>query len=233
MHNCLRLVIAFFVVGSTCAAQFAPCNGSMPAATEHADGIARLEVSFLEPNGKHRAHVFMPDSDSPVPGIVFSHSAIHGVNTRTDLLRFARGLALAGAASIVLDGTIEWETPNDDSKQPYHLVACAEHWLLQNGKVDRDRLALAGPGAWVGSGGYFCLEGESPCYGGRAILIFGETTNSEFRNTEKMLTPEGRLEMARWMQHQLELKEINPVWFESRLPRRKNDGKEELRPTLK
>jgi hypothetical protein len=227
-------VAAFLVVvASTCAAQFPPCNASKPTTTEHANGITQLKVSFLEPNGKHGAHVVMPDSDSPVPGIVFSHSAIHGVNTSTDLLRFARGLARAGAASIVLDGTVEWETPNDDSKQPYHLVACAEHWLLQNGNADRDRLAQAGPGAWVGSGGYYCLVGKYPCYHSRAILPFGETSDTEFRNTEKMLTREGRLEMAQWMQRHLELKEINPAWFESELPRRKNDGKEELRPTLK
>jgi hypothetical protein len=221
MRNNFTFVAAFLAVASTCAAQFAPCNASKPAATEHVDGITQLTVSFLEPNGERGAHIFMPDSDSPLPGIVFSHSAIHGVNTGTDLLRFARGLAIAGAASIVLDGTIEWETPNDDSKQPYHLIACAEHWLLQNGNLDRDRLAQAGPGAWVGSGGYYCLVGESPCDHSQAILTFGETSDTEFRNTDKMLTREGRLEMAQWMQRQLDLKEINPLWFESRLPHKK------------
>lgn len=221
MRNCLRFVIAFFVVASTCAAQFAPCNASKPTTVERSDGVTQLEVNFLEPTGEHVAHVFVPDSDSIVAGVVFSHSAIHGVNTRVDLLRFARGLALAGAASIVLDATIEWQTPNDDSKQPHHLVACAEHWLLQNGNVDTERLAQAGPGAWVGSGGYYCLVGESPCYHSQAILTFGETSDTEFRNTERMLTPNGRLEMARWIQRHLDLKEINPVWFESRLPRKK------------
>jgi hypothetical protein len=221
MDNCLKFVIAFFVVASTCDAQFAPCNTSKPATVERSDGVTQLEVRFLEPTGEQVAHVFLPDGDAPAPGIVFSHSAIHGVNKSADLARFAWGLALAGAASIVLDGTIEWQTPNDDSKQPYHLVACAEHWLLQNGNVDTERLAQAGPGAWVGSGGYYCLVGESPCYHSQAILTFGETSDTEFRNTERMLTPKGRLEMARWMQRHLDLKEINPVWLESRLPRKK------------
>jgi hypothetical protein len=36
-----------------------------------------------------------------------------------------------------------------------------------------------------------------------------------------MLTPKGRLEMAQWLQRHLDLKEINPVWFESPLPRKK------------
>ena len=214
MRRYLRLAVAFFAMASTCAGQFAPCKVSRPSTLDHRDGITELRLSFLEPSGPQEAHVFMPDSDTPIPGIVFSHSSIHRANTRVDLLRFARGLALAGAASIILDGTIEWETPNDNSKQPYHLIACASHWLLENVDVDRQRLAQAGPGAWVGTGGYFCLEGESPCYGGRAILNFGETTNSEFRNTEKMLTRAGRLEMAQWTQRELNLKEINPEWFE-------------------
>jgi len=223
MRRYLRFAVVFFAVASPCAAQFAPCKVSKPSTVAPRDGITELRVSFLEPSGDEReAHIFVPDSDAPVPGIVFSHSAIHGVNTRVDLLRFARGLALAGAASIVLDGTIEWEIPNDNSKQAYHLVACASHWLLENVNVDRQRLAQAGPGAWVGTGGYFCLEGESPCYCGRAILNFGETTNSEFRNTEKMLTRAGRLQMAQWTQRELDLKEINPEWFEPVLPHRKH-----------
>jgi hypothetical protein len=221
MHNYLRFVIAFFVVASTCHAQFAPCKASKPATIERSDRVAQLEVSFLEPTGEQVAHVFLPNGDASTPGIVFSHSVIHGANASADLVQFARGLALAGAATVVLDGAIEWQTPNDDSKQPYHLVACAEHWLLQNGNVDTERLAQAGPGAWVGSGGYYCLVGESPCYHSQAILTFGETSDTEFRNTERMLTPKGRLEMAQWTQRHLDLKEINPVWFESPLPRKK------------
>jgi hypothetical protein len=221
MRRYLSFAVAFFAVASTCAAQFAPCKVSKPSTGEHRDGITELSVSFLEPSGEREAHIFVPDSETPVPGIVFSHSAIHSVNTSVDLLQFARGLALAGGASIVIDGTIEWETPNDDSKQPYHLTACASHWLLENVNVDRQRLARAGPGAWVGNGNYYCLEGESPCYNGQAILNFGETTNSEFRNTEKMLTRAGRLEMAQWTQRVLNLKEISPEWFETLSSHRK------------
>jgi hypothetical protein len=222
MRHHLRFAVAFFAVASTCAAQFAPCKASKPSTVEHRDGITELRVSFLELSGERKARVFLPDSDAPVPGIVFSHSAIRGVNTRADLLRFARGLALAGAASIVLDGTIEWETPNDDSKQAYHLTACAGHWLLENVNVDQQRLAQAGPGAWVGSGGYYCLEGEPPCYHSKDWLNFGLTTDAEFRSTEAMLTSEGQLQMARWAQRQLNLKEINPAWFEPEIPRKKH-----------
>ncbi|HXM23616.1 MAG TPA: hypothetical protein VN948_20330 [Terriglobales bacterium] len=218
MRHYLSFAIVFCAVASTCDAQFAPCKVSKPSTVEQRDGITELKVSFLEPSGEREAHIFLPDSDAPVPGIVFSHSAIHGVNTRVDLLRFARGLALAGAASIVLDGSIEWERPNDDSKQAYHLTACAGHWLLENVSVDRQRLAQAGPGAWSGSNGGYCLEGESPCYHSHLWLNFGLISNAEFRNTERMLTAEGRLHMAQWTQRHLKLKEINPGWLEPGLP---------------
>jgi len=218
----LRFAVAFFAVASTCVAQFAPCKVSKPSTLDRRDRITELGLSFLEPSGPQKAHAFVPDSDTPIPGIVFSHSSIHNANTRVDLVRFARGLALAGATSIILDGTIEWETPNNDSKQAYHLTACAGNWLLQNVDLDRQRLAHAGPGAWVGSGGYYCLEGESPCYHVRAGLLFGLTPEGEFRNTEAMLTSQGRLQMARWMQRELDLKEINPEWFDPGLSRGKH-----------
>jgi hypothetical protein len=214
MRHCIGCLVAFSALALTCAAQFAPCKSSPPSVGEHRDGVMGSTLNFYEPSGSVLAHVFVPDATVAVPGIVFSHSVIRAANARTDLLLFARGLARAGAASIVLDGTIEWQTPNDDSKQAYHLTACAGHWLLQNVNVDQQRLAQAGPGAWVGSGGYYCLEGEpQPCYQG-SWLNFGLTSDAEFRNTEKMLTAEGRLEMARWTQHALSLKEIDPHWFE-------------------
>jgi hypothetical protein len=81
MHNCLRFVIAFFVVVSTCDAQFAPCNASKPATVEPSDGVTQLEVKFLGPTGEHIAHVFVPDSDTAVAGIVFPTQQSTGVNT--------------------------------------------------------------------------------------------------------------------------------------------------------
>ena len=222
MRCYLRSTVAFFALASMCAAQFAPCKVSKPSTVDHRDAITELRLSFLEPSGPQEAHALVPDSDAPVPGIVFSHSVIDAVNTHVDLLRFARGLALAGAASIVLDGTIEWETPNNNSKQAYHLTACAGNWLLQNADLDRQRLANAGPGAWVGSGGYYCLKGEWHCYHIHAGLLFGLTPEGEFRNTEAMLTSQGRLQMARWMQRELNLKEINPEWFDPGLARGKH-----------
>jgi hypothetical protein len=82
---------------------------------ERSEGIAISRVSWIEPSGEVGASVFIPDSSDSLPGIVFSHSAIHGAAANADLLGFAWALARAGATSIVLDGAIEWQTPNDES----------------------------------------------------------------------------------------------------------------------
>jgi hypothetical protein len=179
----------------------------------HRDGVTERTVSFLEASGEVRATAFVPDSEAAVPGIVFSHSAIHGANVSINLVPFARALAMAGAASIVLDGTVEWEPPSDNSKQSYHQNRCAGYWLLSNVNISGRRLSEAGPGAWVGSCGYNCLQGESSCWGPGPALNFGLTSDSEYRNTQAMLTPEGRLQMARWVQHELHLGKMNSEWF--------------------
>jgi hypothetical protein len=97
----------------------------------------------IEKSGKVGATVFIPDGNEPLPAIVFSHSAIHGPNNDTDLLRFAWALARAGAASIVLDGVIDWQSgPNDDSIRPPEFQFCAGQWLLSHCGIERSGHAL-------------------------------------------------------------------------------------------
>lgn len=169
MWYVLRLTIIVCALAFTSAAEFAPCRTDRPSAVNHRDGITELNLNLVEAGGNVSARAFIPDSDKPVAGIVFSHSTIHGATADADLAQFAKGLARAGAASIVLRGTIEWQIPNDNSLQPYHLTRCAFLWLLHNVNMDRDRLAEAGPGKWVGDDGYYCVEGEEiPCYHGHA-----------------------------------------------------------------
>jgi len=181
----LRLTASILVLIATCFAEFAPCRPGKSAIVSHHEGITEQTVTFLEPSGTYGARVFIPDSESAVPGIVFSHSAIHGTDRSADLARFAEGLARAGAASIVLDGTIEWETENDQQKSDPHLMACAGQWLLLNAHLDRRRLGVAGPQTGWG-GGYtpVCQAGESPCFHPTVWLNFGQTTPAEFTNTD-------------------------------------------------
>jgi len=229
MRFCIGLLVVTLLLVCTCPAQlapFAPCKFGKASTIGHADGITEQRVSFFEPSGEAGASIFVPDSQVPVPGIIFSHSAIRGVSGNADLLRFAFALARAGAASIVLDGTIDWQTPNDESERPPHLMACAGQWLLLNAKLDPKRLAHAGPDRqWGGGDTPFCLQGESPCWHPRLWINFGQTSPAELVNTNAMLTPAGRLRHAQFVQQHLKLKEINPEWLaaEIAVPAGSND----------
>jgi hypothetical protein len=214
MGRLTLLGITTLALLSTCAAQFRPCRFAEASAARSSEGITILRVGLIEPAGELEATVFVRDSDAPLPGIIFSHAAIHGATGNADLRRFALALARAGAASIVLDGTIEWQTPNDESARAPHLMACAGQWLLLHANLDRRRLAAAGPqGGWGGGETPFCQEGESPCWRAGLWLNFGQTSAAEFQNTEDMLTLQGQLRMARFAQRHLQLKEISPEWL--------------------
>lgn len=213
LERCGVFVLAF---ASVCAAQFVPCKTSSDSTVGHYRQVTIQRVRFFEPTGEVEASVLVPDSDAPVPGIVFSHSEILGTNEAADLRQFAFALARAGAASIILDGTIDWRIPNDASGRPPHLMACAGQWLLLHVKLDRHRLAHAGPTRhWGGGDTPFCVPGEVPCWPSGPWLNFGQTSPAEFRNTEGMLTHEGRVSMARFAQDTLHLKEVNPEWLRS------------------
>jgi len=217
MRVSLRILFAIAALAAACSAQirpFVPCKPDKASIVGHAEGITFKRLAFTESSGEVGATVLVPDSEQPVPGIVFSHSAIHGPNNSTDLLRFALALARAGAASIVLDGTIEWEVPNDNAKRSPHVMACAGQWLLLNERLDTKRLAIAGAlGDWGGGDTPFCLSGERPCWGGIAVLNFGQTWPYDLSNTDAMLTLNGQLRMARFAQQQLRLSEVKREWL--------------------
>src|ERR1700676_4123536 len=125
MCRVVTLSIAILSLLATCAAQsLHPCRFSGTSEVGHAQGIEVRRVAVIEPNKKVQATVFIPDGSGPMPGIVFSHSAIHGSSNNTDLLQFAWALARAGAASIVLDGVIDWQFPNGDSFASPHFYCC-------------------------------------------------------------------------------------------------------------
>lgn len=211
LHRCGLLVLTF---ASVCAAQFAPCKTSSGSIVEHYQQVTIQRVRLFEPGVEVDATVLLPDTDTAIPGIVVTHSAILGANGSADLRRFAWALARAGAASIILDGTIDWRVPNDDSARAPHLMSCAGQWLLLHAKLDRHRLAYAGPlGLWGGGDTPFCLPGEVPCWSGGPWLNFGQTSPVEFGNTERMLTREGQLFMAHFAQRTLQLKKIDPKWL--------------------
>jgi hypothetical protein len=173
----------------------------------------------MEGSGKIGATVFIPDGNEPLPSIVFSHSAIHGPNNDADLLRFALALARAGAASIVLDGVINWQSgPNDDSIRPPEFQFCAGQWLFENLSLDLTRTAEAGTQklGWIDnevSRRGVERSGKARCWPGGVWLDFGQTGQAESRNTDEMLTLKGQIFMAQFAQRHLKLKDINPEWL--------------------
>lgn len=218
MSRVFALSIAILSLLATCTAQrLHPCRFSGTSEVGHTQGIDVQRVAVIEPDKEVQATVFIPDGGEPLPGIVFSHSAIHGSSNNTDLLRFAWALARAGAASIVLDGVIDWQSPNDESIRPPEFQFCAGLWLLQHVNLDPTRTADAGNHkvGWIDNDVSPCgLEsGKARCWPGGMWLDFGQIGQAESRNTDLMLTLEGQLWMARFAQKYLKLQEVKPEWL--------------------
>lgn len=219
MSRVVTLCIAIVILLSTCSAQkLHPCKFGGPSNNTHADGITIQRVSVIESSREVAATVFIPDGNEPLPGIVFSHSAIHGPHNNTDLLRFAWALARAGAASIVLDGAIEWQTPNDESIREPEFQFCAGQWLFHHVNLDQTRTADAGNHklGWIENEVSACgveRSGKAECWPAGVWLDFGQTGSAESRNTDDMLTLQGQVRMAHFAQRHLKLKEINPEWL--------------------
>jgi hypothetical protein len=217
-----RVVVDFIVILSlfgTCAAQKHQCRFGNTSDVGHVEGVTVQQFTVIEKSRKVGATVFIPDGNEPLPSIVFSHSVIHGPNNDTDLLRFAWALARAGAASIVLDGVINWQLgPNDDSIRPPEFQFCAGQWLFQNLSLDLTRTADAGTQklGWIDNRVSRCgveRSGKAQCWPGSYWLDFGQTGEAESRNTDEMLTLKGQMFMAQVAQKRLKLKEIKPEWL--------------------
>jgi hypothetical protein len=219
MSRIIKPCIVILALLATCSAQkLHVCKFSGASEVGHTQGIDIQRVAVIEPGSEVKATVFIPDGSEPLPGIVFSHSAIHGPSNDTDLLRFAWALARAGAASIVLDGVIDWQSPNDEAIRPPEFQFCAGQWLFQHANLDLTRTADAGNHkiGWIDNDVTSCgLErsGKAWCWPGGMWLDFGQTGQAESRNTDKMLTFEGQLWMARFAQKYLRLKEVKPEWL--------------------
>jgi hypothetical protein len=217
-----RVVVHCIVILSLfgrCAAQkLHPCRFSNASEVGHVEGVTIQRLSVIEKRKTVGATVFIPDGTDPLPSIVFSHSAIHGANNDTDLRRFAFALARAGAASIVLDGVINWESgPNDESIRPPEFQFCAGQWLFQNLSLDLTRTAEAGnqKWGWIDNEVSRCgveRSGKARCWPAGVWLDFGQIGQAESRNTDEMLTP-GQIFVARFARKQLRLKEVRPEWL--------------------
>jgi hypothetical protein len=224
MSRVVALCISILSLLPTCAAQkLHPCKFSGTSGVGHVEGITVQRLAVIEKSGTVGATIFIPDGNEPLPGIVFSHSAIHGLNKDTDLLRFAWALARAGAASIVLDGAIDWRSPSDESIRPPEFQFCAGQWLFQHVNIDLTRTADAGnfKVGWIDNDVSPCgieLSGPARCWPGGFQMGFGQLGEVESRNTDEMLTLKGQMLMAHAAQKRLMLKEIDPEWLKETIP---------------
>jgi len=219
MSRFIAVSVAILGLLASCTAQkLHPCRFSGTSEVSHTEGIDVRRVAVIEPTKQVQATIFIPDGDEPVAGIVFSHSVIHGSSSDTDLLRFAWALARAGAASIVLDGTIDWLSPNDESIRPPEFQFCAGQWLFQHVNLDPTRAVDAGNRkiGWRDNDVTNCgleLSGKARCWPGGMSMGYGQIGQAESHNTDLMLTLEGQMRMAQFAQKHLKLKEVKAEWL--------------------
>lgn len=212
------LFVILAAQSSSWAVEDAPCKFGASSAVGHSDGVTVSAVHLLEGSEEAEVYLFVPDGEGPMPGIIFSHSEIHGPQSRTDLRRFAFALGRAGAASIVFEGTIEWLRPGDDFKKPTpHAMACAGTWLSSHVNLDRHRLAVAGTlNGWGNGDTAMCIFEalwKAPCWHPAAVLNFGTMAQADFDNTNGMLSLAGQLRMAEFAKEQLRLADVKPEWL--------------------
>ncbi|MCI0351698.1 MAG: hypothetical protein L0Z53_19940 [Acidobacteriales bacterium] len=198
-------------ITATCAAQ-SICRGANSSTVEQRDGVTVKSVSFPAPYQNVTAHVFLPDRDGPVPGIVFPYSEIAGPTAKINMLVWARALARAGAASIVLDGTLDPMKLRVETDRPGRHMACASQWLLANAKLDMERLADVRPSTWGGGNSAFCRDPreEDPCFHPSVTL----DARPPYEIFQRKIDPEGPMRQAKFLQRHFRIAEVQPAWLD-------------------
>lgn len=226
-----RCLLALILISAPSFAQFEkPCVVGPTATLSDRDGVTTKTVSFRGAFGKLTAHVFLPDITEPVPGIAFSYSSIQYADSLTDLRPFARALARAGAASIMIDGTIDWHTPNDDFKRPWKEYNCAAHWLMANANLDRERLAIGGPIKFEDEPSPFCPSQSERSCAPWVYVNYGFDDPMAVRATKLMKTPQDQLHVTALVTNNFHLNEVQLLWLlENDLPKAVAQGSVENR----
>jgi hypothetical protein len=214
MHLSWAYIFALIVISAPPFAQSEkPCVAGPAATLSDRDGVTTKTVSFTGSFGRFTAHVFLPDTAEPVPGIAFSYSSIQYTDSLTNLVPFAHALARAGAASIMIDGIIDWHTPNDDFKRPWKEYNCAAHWLMANANLDRERLAIGGPIKFEDEPSPFCpSQSKAPCQPW-VYVNYGFDDPMAVRATKLMKIPQDQLHMTALVTNNFHLNEVQLAWL--------------------
>jgi hypothetical protein len=212
----MRYLLGLLFLSTFAFAKTPECRVNSAQLQGTADGISTYAVEFsdLRENAVEKrvtAHAYLPPvMQSEVPGIVATHSAIHKSDTVTDLTPVMRALARAGAATIVLDRTIQWDPLDDAANRDESVYSCAVDWLVQHAKLAPGRLMQAGPPqpgrVWVTRDGIGWPNGS--------VLNFGTTNAADNLNTEMLITREGQIRQAAWVTTVLHLRPIDPAWLD-------------------
>lgn len=213
MHFSCACLVALTVITVPSVAQSKKACVAGPAITlSNRDGVTTKTVSFTGAFGKLTAHVFLPNITEPVPGIAFSYSSIQYADSPTDLLPFAHALARTGVASLMIDGTIDWRTPNDDFKRPEEEFNCAARWLMANANLDPERLGIGGPIKFENAASFCPAQSTRTC-DPWIWVNYGWDDPMAVRATELMKTPQSQLHIAPLVTSNFHLKEVQLEWL--------------------
>jgi hypothetical protein len=226
--NRYSLLAILLTLAASCAAQDNQtnhkdqvCATSNLTSVKHRNGVTVQTLTFTEitpgdddnsPRNSDgtfikkapvNAQVYIPDGAGPFHVLLFSHSAIHSAKGTTDLLPYAFALARSGAASMVLDRAIQWDTYYDRAANIDHSVMqCASLWFKDhlNGGVKSVGLL----GNYYAPGWVFMLprtshlgERTKPGEGHTGAVGFATSEGgAEFLNNEHIQTVDGQLTIA-------------------------------------
>jgi hypothetical protein len=110
------------------------------------DKLTVQTIKLSIPFGVVNAYAYIPQAGQRLPGIVFSHSTVRYSDSTADLLPLAKDLAREGAAVIVVDGTMLWPPPDQNTnRERGDFAIAALSWMLKHTNVDPGRVAYAGP----------------------------------------------------------------------------------------
>lgn len=148
MKKTLSLLAAVSVVYFAAVAQDVADHptSSASSASQLSDHLKVQTVKLSIPSGVVNAYAYIPESSQKLPGVVFSHSKVRYSDSTADLLPLARDIARAGAAVIVLDGTMLWPPTDDNTnRERGQFTIAALSWMLRHTNVDPGRVAYIGP----------------------------------------------------------------------------------------
>lgn len=199
------------LIASIGVAQTKTCVPGPAVTIDDRDGVTAKTISFQGLHGPLSAHAFIPDRSEPMPGFAFSHSSIKYADSQTDLLLFGRALARTGSATIMLDGSIDWQTTLSDTSIRAEDVACAAHWLMSNANLDPKRLSIGGPMKFPVVEPFCPDSSKQPCWLAGYFFYWGPSHEGNYTRLMKM--PEGQLWMIRNMPAEFGLKNVKPEWL--------------------